>query len=154
VPMVQTTGSNAVRALIQIFAGRSLKMRSFSRAIALGLSCIFIMSSSQNVTALDMYNITKDTHIIVTSGEMLSTIFLGSGVILDDKWNPVPSPRSPFRSTQMTTSSVTQEAPLDVQTIVNSTSSFIEDNNNDEQSQALYANMRAAFSLGSIEAAY
>ena len=101
-----------------------------------------------------MYNITKDTHIIVTSGEMLSTIFLGSGVILDDKWNPVPSPRSPFQSTQMTTSSVTQEAPLDVQTIVNSTSSFIEDNNNDEQSQALYVNMRAAFSFGSIEAAY
>jgi hypothetical protein len=98
-----------------------------------------------------MYNITKPQHKIRLSGDVVSHIALGSGLIIDDPLRPSPAPVSPFATAKVT---VVEKVPIDRPSILDSTTAFVESVSDHELADTIYANLNGAFGFGSVNAAY
>ncbi len=117
-----------------------------------GLLAIAAVSFSGGMAlAFDMYNVTKENHLIPLSGEIGSNVLMGSGMNLDDPDNPVPAPLGPFVGSAAVTTVVDQ---INLDQLLTSSTSFIEDRSAYEFSRVLRANMRASFNFASGSAAY
>lgn len=112
----------------------------------------FVLSCAPTF-ALDLYNITKETHVVPLSGDIGSNVKLGLGLNLDDPDSPVPAPLGPFAEPTMPNAAKVQQG-LKRDEIFSSTTAFIEDQTDYELTHVLRANMKATFAFGSGNVAF
>lgn len=106
--------------------------------------------------SFDQYNITRDLYTVLVNSDIVTNVNAGAGLIMDDPLSPSTAPQPPFFEQKKLPFYGRSDAenPIDVETIVSASTSFIQTKDTYQLAKSLYANLKASYGFASASASY